>query len=265
MSESGPPKSKITATEKLAREKALKYKERLQRIHYDDNLTKQENHTLKSELKYLQGERMREQLMQRLSKSKSHSNAAMVHSLSSKSMHQYDQEKVHSNSSLPKHNHPQNSWMESSIHDSLPIIKRKGTGYHRRFVNEVRPRDYGLYLNSLNTLKDYRAAETENKQIKKHLFREKYRQQMGEYKMFSQAAWQKMDELSKRKMTEAKQVEKKPVDQKSGEVKKEEKKPVDQKPVEVKKEEKKPVDLKPVENKDKPKEQLKAANDNEDF
>lgn len=195
MAEAKPAKHHVTAAQRLAKELLLRDQERLGQIRYDDGLVKHENLSLKSELKHLKADRMRQQLIQRLQKSKSLSNKSMAQSLA-QSMHQSHMASVVSTSQIREHHSPQPMGYSQPT-DSLPIIRRKGTGYHKRFVNEVRPRDYGLYLNSLNTLKDYRHAEQENKHIKGQLFREKFRHQMGEYRFFSQAAWQRVDELAK--------------------------------------------------------------------
>ena len=271
MAESKPNKVHLTAAQRLAKELQLRDQEKLQQIQYDGNLAKIENHVLKSELKHLQADRMRAQLIQQLSKSKSMTSKVMAQSMSQSMLN--SQLSTGINQSQLRANHsPQPSMTETNPADSLPIIRRKGTAHHRRFVNEVRPRDYGLYLNSLHTLKDYRTAESENKHIKQKLFKEKYRQQMAGYRMFSQAAWQRvsefggdpvtLDEAKKFAKDDKKKIEesKKAIDAKAGEkkateskpiseAKPAEKKPAEVKPAEVKPAEKKPADAKPAETK----------------
>ncbi len=245
MSESKHLKVKLSAAERIAKERQLRDQERLQQIRYDDNLVKVENQVLKYELKAMKAERMRAQLIQRLTKSKSLSNKAMAHSLV-QSSDPFQMEGAVSPSHSLFHRSTQASPMEAGQFESLPMIKRKGTSHHRRFVNEVRPRDYGLYLDSLNTLKDYRHAEYENKHIKNKLFKEKYRQQMGEYRMLSEAAWTKMTELNNRSTpkfsTEQKPAEKKGEKQQEG-------KPGDKKPADAKTADKKPAETKPADKK----------------
>lgn len=197
MAEGKQSKVKISAAERLAIERNIRDQERLQKIRYDDSLVKMENQVLKYELKTIKADRIRAQLMEKLNKSKSFSNKTMAQSLS-QSMASFQMESAMSPTNSQNIRTFPQGLMQSSQFESLPIIKRKGTSHHRRFVNEVRPRDYGLYLDSLSTLKDYRHAEHENRLIKEKLFQEKYRQQMGEYRMLSQAAWTKVTELNQK-------------------------------------------------------------------
>ena len=263
MAEGKQSKVKISAAEHLAMERNIRDQERLQKIRYDDSLVKMENQVLKYELKTIKADRIRAQLMEKLTKSKSLSNKTMTQSVT-QSMASFQMESVMSPTNSQNIRTFPQGLMQSSQFESLPIIKRKGTSHHRRFVNEVRPRDYGLYLDSLSTLKDYRHAEHENRLIKEKLFQEKYRQQMGEYRMLSQAAWTKVTELNQKPIPKVsaelnpgeKKIEKTqnpkpadknptgttPADKKAAETKLPDTKTADPKPADKKQAETKPAD-----------------------
>lgn len=246
------PKKKLPAAQRIAKLQALRDQERLNLIYYDDTLAKEENYSLKSELKHLQALRREEQMSKSLAKSKSWRPQAL-----SQSMSQYRNQDGPA-AELKRSGSPQNNpaFFDSrnSQPENFPIVKRKGTGYHKRFVREVKPRDYGLYLNSLNAMKEYRSAEYENKHIKEKLFREKYKICMNQFKQNSKHSWQRVMELQ--------HVQPKPCNDpahakdektKKEPVKTEEKKPEEKKPEPAKKpEEKKPEEKKPEEKKPEP-------------
>lgn len=200
MAETAAPKRKVTEHEKRAKLQMLKDQERLNSIHYDDNLAKMENAHLKEELKYLRGIKRHQQLLQKFGNSKPKQiHKSMSHSMMNSKLHNSSHLGA---SNLSRHHSPEMvppamplGRMETMASETLPIIKRKGTGYHKRFVQEVRPRDYNLYLNSLNAMKEYRHAEYQNKHIKDQIFKEKYGMKMKDYRSDSKVFWQHIKEL----------------------------------------------------------------------
>lgn len=240
---------KLPAAQRMAKLQELRDKERLNLIHYDETVAKVENQNLKYELKNLQAIRRHEQMSKQLAKSKS-----MRHMAISQSMIQ-QKNQAGAAVDLQRSHSPQNMPLmyESNVGhlDSLPAIKRKGTGYHKRFVKEVRPRDYGLYLNSLNAVKEYRQIENQNKNIKDQLFRERYRQSMNQFKQDSKYTWDRLNKLDY--VSQAKCID-------PGHEKLEKSKKVSTVPVQVKKPEpeKKPESEKKVEPEKKPEPEKKV-------
>lgn len=202
---------KLTKQEKQEMAYRLNDLQKRKLIDYDCYLVKDENAKLKEELQMRRRLRQFELQMKSISKSKLKGSglfktevpdAFLAKSASMKSGVLHSQlagkeqmqksghgastiEELHASSVLP----------EANGSESLPAIRRKGTSYHRKFLNEVRSRSYKTYLTSLHAVKEYKQGEIENSKLKQRLLKTKMTHQMSEFKNLSKQAWKKVDEL----------------------------------------------------------------------
>lgn len=277
------PKGKLTLSraERQAVEQRLRDLQKVRMIDYDNSLVKVENSQLKMELQERRRMKMLEKLAKSKAKSKSKQNSlfkselppAMARNASMQSGLFSSQATMHSSglfaaeSTLnrsgvlaPGSNaHTSSILYEQPATESLPVIKRKGTSYHKRFLNEVRPRDYKVYLSSLRAVNDYRQEETLNSHLKKRLQRVKMQNLMVDFKKYSKDSWKQVDQIQHHQHNHE-GFEKQDNKAKAGETKKELKKEADNKeqgkaPVAMKETTKPRETAKPVEQPAKPMEQ----------
>jgi hypothetical protein len=180
-------------------------------IDYDNYLVKDENGKLKQELQVRRRIKQIEAQMKSASKSKLKGSRlfktevpdaflAKSASMSSGVFQSQMNSSQHQKSALlgaktTNELHASSMLQEPQGTESLPEIRRKGTSYHRKFLKEVRSRDYKTYLNSLHAVKDYRQSEMENAKLKQRLLRTKMSHQITEFKNKSKQAWQKVEVL----------------------------------------------------------------------
>lgn len=186
--------SQIVLKQKL---QFLQDKKRADLISYDDDLVRHENHALKHDLRVVKSIKT----IKPKQEEKKPMRRGMTKGAHSVSQHQIQADPF--DLMMGTHPaHPGSHHLGASMHQhqhqssALPEIRRKGTYYHRKFLEDVRPRDYKVYLNSLKSLHQYRADETENKKLKQKLFREKMRLQNHIFQQHSKAAWGKVQQLA---------------------------------------------------------------------
>lgn len=192
------PTLKLSHSQMVLKQKLqfLQDKRRADLISYDDDLVRHENQGLKQDLRVVKSiktikkkEPVKRTIRRGLSKG---AISASQHQLQADPF-ELMMGASHNPLAASQHNSMIGHHHQAS---NLPEIKRKGTYYHRKFLEDVRPRDYKVYLNSLKTLQQYRVDETENKKLKDKLFREKMRLQNHIFQQHSKAAWGKVDQLS---------------------------------------------------------------------
>lgn len=202
---------KLTKQEKQEMAFRLNDLQKRKLIDYDCYLVKDENAKLKEELQMRRRLRQFELQMKSISKSKLKSSglfktevpeAFLAKSASMKSgvLHsqlagkEHMQKGGHGASTIDEL-HASSVLPEANGSESLPAIRRKGTSYHRKFLNEVRSRSYKTYLASLHAVKEYKQGEIENSKLKQRLLKTKMSHQISEFKNLSKQAWKKVDEL----------------------------------------------------------------------
>ena len=207
MAENAKPVRRVDLKAKLAKDLLISDQQKLNMIHYDDTIVREENNILKSQIKEIKERRKLEHGLLMQSKSLPHINPNLsgVHSPSNQSPTNSKHNSSPQGSSFFNSNYaPAASMTSSQVHpaaqdhhqqSSLPQIKRKPTSYHRKFVNEVRNRDYHTYLDSLHAVNNYKGHISQHQNLKQKLFREKYQQNMSEYKQYSRAYWDLVGQL----------------------------------------------------------------------
>ena len=202
---------KLTKKEKQDMVQRLNDLQKRSLIDYDNYLVKDENMKLKEELQMRRRLRQLEAQMKSASKSKLKGSslfktevpeAFLAKSASMKSgifqsqlSGSQQQKSTLLSASSTGELHASSVLLEPQGNDSLPAIRRKGTSYHRKFLKEVRSRDYKTYLESLHAVKDYKQSEVENAKLKQRVMRTKMSHQISEFKNHSKQAWQTVESL----------------------------------------------------------------------
>lgn len=81
----------------------------------------------------------------------------------------------------------------SSVH--LPPIKKIPEQQKRSFLDDIRVRDWKLYMNSREVLKGNEMTETKNQELKRKLFKHKYGMLMKQTKENCKGTWKRLEEL----------------------------------------------------------------------
>lgn len=86
----------------------------------------------------------------------------------------------------------------SSVH--LPPIKKQGNPEDINYLKDVRQRDYKKYMVSRNQILDNKVHQTQNDELKRKLFRMKYRKYMIHTNDDCKHAWKKLEEIETKKL-----------------------------------------------------------------
>lgn len=80
----------------------------------------------------------------------------------------------------------------------LPPIKKLGIRDQRGFLNEVKARDWKLYMSSKQEIEGNAAFQQQNEELKRKLFKQKYRHYVEVAKKQCIDKWQRLEELQKK-------------------------------------------------------------------
>lgn len=173
-------------------------------IQYDDMLAKHEREAIRGELKEVVRAKFHAKLEDKLKQSTSLKAIHKSMALDDEHRNPFVQKSQlfgmsipnHSSSQVLAHHDPAVAHHQMGPSESaLPLVKSKGAAHFKRYVDDVRRRDYKMYLKSLNAVKELKIHEDDNQRLKQKLFKEKYALQMRDFRSNSNDLWRKMIQM----------------------------------------------------------------------